>query len=96
MASVLISSPADLEVIAVNLNCQNGPITLCTVYVPPNSGDDYHKSLLFCLAHVASFADSVIFVGDFNLLDICWSSLVGLSPFSTHFVTLFMNIIFHS
>ena len=85
VSSVLVSSPADLEVIAVNLNCQNGPITLCTIYVPPNSGDDYHKSLLSSLAHVASFADSVIFVGDFNLPDICWSSLIGLSPFSISF-----------
>ena len=82
--SVLISSPADLEVIAVN---QNGPtcITLCTVYVNPNSGDDYHKSLLSYPAHVASFADSVTFVGDFSLPDICWSSLIGLSPFSISF-----------
>ena len=79
VSSVLVTSPADL---AVNLNCQNGPITLCTVYVHPNSGDDYHKSLLSYLAHVASSADNVIFVGDFNLPDICWSSLIGLSPFS--------------
>ena len=39
--SVLISSPEELEIITVNI-----PITLCTVYVPPNSGDDYHKNLL--------------------------------------------------
>ena len=44
--SVLISSPEELEIITVNLNLLNGPITLCTVYVPPNSGDDYLKNLL--------------------------------------------------
>ena len=38
---VLISSPEELEIITVNVL-----ITLCTVYVPPNSGDDYHKNLL--------------------------------------------------
>ena len=36
--SVLISSLEELEIIALNI-----PITLCTVYVPPISGDDYHK-----------------------------------------------------
>ena len=38
---VLTSSTEELEIITVNVL-----ITLCTVYVPPNSGDDYHKNLL--------------------------------------------------
>jgi len=38
--TVLISSPEELEIITVNLNFLNGPTTLCTVYVPPNSRDD--------------------------------------------------------
>ena len=83
--SVLISSPEVLEIITVNLNFLNGPITLCTVYVPPNSGDDYYKTLLSYLAHVSSSADSIILVGDFNLPDVCWSSLIGQSPFSNSF-----------
>jgi len=44
--SVLISSPEELEIISVSLNFLNRPTTLCTVYVSPNSGDDYHKNLL--------------------------------------------------
>ena len=83
--SVLISSPEELEIITVNLNYLNGPITLCTVYVPPNSGNDHHKNLLSYLAHVSSSADSVILVADFNLPDVCWSSLIGQSPFSNSF-----------
>jgi len=55
------------------------------VYVLPNPGDDYHKNLLSYLAHVSSSADSVILVGDFNLPDICWSTLIGQSPFSNSF-----------
>ena len=85
VSSVLISSPTDLEKITVCLNCQNESIFLCAVYVPPNSGNDYHKCLLSYLTYVASSADSVIFVGDFNLPDICWSSLIGQSPFSVSF-----------
>ena len=83
--SVLIPSPEDLEIIAVNLHCLNGPITLCTVYVSPNSGDDYHKRLISYLIHVTSSAVNVIIVGDFNLPDICWSTLMGQSPFSNSF-----------
>ena len=85
MPSVLISSPEELEIIIVNLNFLNRPITLCTVYVLPNSGDDYHKNLLSYLAHVSSSADSIILVGDFNLPGVCWSSLIGQSPFSNSF-----------
>ena len=44
--SVLISSLEELEIISVSLNFLNRPTTLCTVYVPPNSGDDYLKNLL--------------------------------------------------
>ena len=78
--SVLISSPEELEIITVNLNPLNGPITLCTTV--PNSGDDYHNNLLSYLAHVSSSADTIILVGDFNLPDVCGS---GQSPFSNSF-----------
>ena len=45
ISSSLIPSPPDLEVITVNVFCHNGPITFCTVYVPPNSEVDYHCCL---------------------------------------------------
>ena len=80
--STLISTPPDLEIIAVNLNCHNKPISLCTVYVPPNSADSYHKCLLSYLHSFASHMESVIIVGDFNMPDICWSTLTGTSTFS--------------
>ena len=83
--SVLISSPEELEIIIVNLNFLIRPITLCTVYVLPNSGDDYHKNLLSYLAHVSSSADSITLVGDFSFPDVCWSSLIGQSPFPNSF-----------
>jgi len=56
-----------------------------SVYVLPNSGDDYHKNLLFYLAHVSSSADSIILVGDFSFPDVCWSTLIGQSPFPNSF-----------
>ena len=76
ISSTLISSPPDLE---VNLNCPHGPISLCTVYVPPNSGVDYHNCLLSYLHYLPTTLETVIFVSDFNLPDICWSTLTGTS-----------------
>ena len=85
--SDLISSPSppDLEVITVNVFCHNGPITFCTVYVPPNSEVDYHNQLLSYLYSIVSTMENVILVGDFNMPDICWSSLTGTSTFSNSF-----------
>ena len=65
LATTLISCPPDF---AVNLNCH---ISLCTVYVPPNSADGYHKCLL---SYLHSRTETVIIVGDFNMPDICWST----------------------
>ena len=81
----LIPSPPDLEIIAVNLNCHNKPISLCTVYVPPNSSDSYRKCLLSYLHSFASHMETVIIVGDYNMPDICWSTLTGTSTFSNSF-----------
>ena len=76
---VPITLTADLEVIAVNLN---KPIFPCTVYVPPNSSDSYRKCLLSYLHSFASHMETVIIVGDFNMPDICWSTLTGTFTFS--------------
>ena len=85
ISSSLIPSPPDLEVITVNVFCHNGPITFCTVYVRPNSEDDYHNQLLSYLYSIVSTMENVILVGDFNMPDICWSSLTGTSTFSNSF-----------
>ena len=85
ISSSLIPSPPDLEVITVNVFCHNGPITFCTVYVPPNSEVDYHNQLLSYLYSIVSTMENVILVGDFNMPDICWSSLTGTSTFSNSF-----------
>ena len=81
ISSTLISSPPDLEIITVNLM---DPF-LSAQYVPPNSGVDYHKCLLSYLHYLSTTLETVIFVGDFNLPDICWSTLTGTSPFSNSF-----------
>ena len=82
--SLFISSPADLEVIVVQIYFTN-PLNLCTVYVPPNSGVLYFNSLLSFLSDMLSSDVPCIIVGDFNLPNICWLTLTGDSPLSTSF-----------
>jgi len=87
--SSIIPSPGDLEVISVRiqLNCS---ISICTVYIPPNSNDSYIALLLSYLADVISSSEHVIIVGDFNFPDINWSTLTGTTSLST----LFCDFIF--
>ena len=53
-------SPADLEIITVKVATQKRVITVCTVYVPPNTGGDYHSALLSHLEDVVTLFDNVI------------------------------------
>ena len=63
----------------------NLPLILCTVYVPPNPSDDYNISLLNYLTELCSSSANVIIAGDFNLPDINWFSLTGMSFFAKLF-----------
>ena len=82
LSSALLQSLSNLEVITVSLNFPGDPITLCTVCIPPKSDSSYHKSLLSYFAHIATSAKTLIITGDFNVPDICWSSLTATSLFS--------------
>ena len=64
-----------------------GAITtcICTVYIPPNCGDDYRYSMLSYLDDTVSSSNTVLISGDCNLPDICWFSITGLSSFSNSF-----------
>ena len=117
---VQISSPSTHEVITVSIGIHL-PGVLCTVYVPSNSSDDYHASLLnyltvrrnvkemkFEQGKVASTIISsppprdllslrkietflYLIVEDFNLPEINWSSLIGLSSSSKFCEFVFDN-----
>ena len=42
--TTLVSSPADLEVLTIKIGAVQ-VITLCLMYIPPNSSYDYHRSI---------------------------------------------------
>ena len=81
--SLLLSSPLDLEVVSVKL-C-NQDLILCTVYVPPCSSEFYMLSVIQYLSGIVCSYSNCIIVGDFNLPDVCWSSLSGTTSLSNHF-----------
>ena len=85
ISSNLISSPSDLELVAINLNLKNESITVCTVYIPPKSCALYFDHLLSYLHSLASSSKSLIIIGDFNMPDICWSTLSGSTSISNSF-----------
>lgn len=86
-----LTTPSGLEVITVEIHCKL-TVTLCVVYIPPNSNSSYHADLLTYLDSVASKSHTFI-LGDFNYPDINWHPLVGQSDLSKAFVTLYIVII---
>ena len=78
--SVSISTPHDIEVVAVKL--PDTQTILCTVYVPPSAHSEYHTSLQKFLSSLFSGPEHVVIVGDFNCPDICWSTLTASSDAS--------------
>ena len=84
LPSSLISSPSHIEAIAVRINFIH-PLILCSVYVPPNSGASYFDLLLLYLSELLSSGFPCIIVGDFNLPNICWSTVSGNSTVSASF-----------
>ena len=83
---MLIPSPPNFEVVCIKL-CLSGDhiISLCSVYVPPNPDITYFNQLIAFLKFLAANEEILIIVGDFNLPDICWTSLSGCSPLSNLF-----------
>ena len=91
LPSFQLSTPDELEVVTVRIALHKKVITICTAYIPPNCSDDYKYSLLSYLDTVSS-SETVFIMGDFNLPDICWSSLVGATSFQMLFVSLSTSI----
>ena len=84
LQSSIIPSPDDLDIISVSITHQE-TIILCTVYIPPNSDSHYLNSLLLYLSNVFISHDHIILVGDFNLPDVDWDTLTGISLSSKYF-----------
>ena len=90
--SILIPSPSNLEVVTVSVHLTGYSICLCVVYCPPNSEVSYFDQLIAFLHSLASREAHLLIIGDFNLADICWSSLSGTTLISN----LFCDFVFEA
>ena len=81
LPSYLTTSPPNLEVVTIKLCfAGNHNISICTVYIPPNPNVAYFN----------------LIVGDFNLPDICWSTLSGSTLLFNLFCDLCLSLTYLS
>ena len=85
----VLSSPLELEVVTVNIG---SPFTLSTIYIPPSSPDDYHRSMIDYLKSLSFTSTNLVLVGDFNYPDISWAAVTG----STASSNLFCDYVFNN
>ena len=83
ISSKQLPIPSGLEVVTAEISC-NTTVTLCVIYIPPNSDSSCHHYILTYLSTIASKPHTLI-LSDFNYPDINWYSLVGQSNVSIAF-----------
>ena len=72
----VLSSPSELEVVTLNIGSPF-TFTLCTIYIPPSSPNDYHIPMIDYLKALSSTSTNLVLAGDFNYPDINWAALTG-------------------
>ena len=80
----VLSSPSELEVVTVNIGSLF-TFTLSTIYIPPSSPNDYHRSMIDYLKSVSFTSTNVVLAGDFNYPDIKWAALTDSTASSNLF-----------
>ena len=82
ISNKILPGPNNIEVIVVQITTRN-PLTLHLVHNPPNSFATYQQNFLNFLSNIMQSDNNVVILGDFNMPDICWTSLSAGSNFST-------------
>ena len=88
--SKLLSIPNDLELLTVSITFTE-TYTVCLIYNPPNSTDEYQQSLLNYLQSLNSLSN-IIIIGDLNLPDANWDAYTGESSFTQYFCEKAFNL----
>ena len=89
--AMLISKPDHIEIISLHLHLHI-PLTLCCIYIPPNSGNILINDLTSHVSDlVSSHSNDILLVGDFNMADIDWDTLSSASYFSVLFCDFIFN-----
>ena len=90
ISSSLIYNPTYLELLTVTLNYTK-VITICLLYIPPNSDQNYISDLTEYLSSLRH-TENLIILGDLNLPDVNWGSLSGMSFISSSLCEEFFNL----
>lgn len=82
----------ELQTLCVHIGNENS-ITLCLVYIPPNSPELHIQSLCDFISTTVSHSNNkYLLLGDFNLPTINWDILQGETPISNFFCDLVFNL----
>ena len=73
--SKIINCSKEVEALTVQLLLKQ-PINQCLIYNPPNSEPSYQQKLLTYLSDTIQSTEEVTLLGDFNVPDINWSTLI--------------------
>ena len=84
ITSKLIAKHNSLEAIIVSVLCNKKDITICLLYVPPDSNQSHHETLLEFMSTL-SCHDHLLILGDVNLPDVDWENYQGQTDFSSQF-----------
>ena len=80
--STQLPAPDNLEVVTISVQAHCS-LTICAVYTPPNSKNDYIQGLYLYLSTLISSAN-VILLGDFNAPDVNWDTFISTNTISDH------------
>ena len=76
--------PDGIEILSLKLHLDK-ILILSTVYIQPNSDLGHYQIVLNHFSDVLKFSHDCVFVGDFNLPDIIWSTLASSSSISQYY-----------
>ena len=82
LKSTQLPAPDNLEVVTISVQAHCS-LTICAVYTPPNSKNDYIQGLYLYLSTLISSAN-VILLGDFNAPDVNWDTFISTNTISDH------------
>ena len=86
----LTDSPREQETVCVKLNYSQ-PVVCCFTYIPPNSNITPYENLFVFLNSANIISANLNLLGDFNIPDINWNTLPGVSPVSCQFCDIIFD-----
>lgn len=75
----------------ISLTSGHCEFIICLLYIPPNSGEQYHLDVHNYLQSLSDY-NNLIIIGDLNHPDINWNNLSASTPISSSFCDIVFNL----